>query len=364
MELPIRIMMVLFVALIAAGAIIMFATNTIRSAERDLADLEKHPPDKIIDKGDAGIFVSELVSLAEECYKEHTMQTVERQFCYVLRGNLRTTSSEVISILSGKNIPNQVESFSQGPGSLWIYYKPYDDVVQILTKGVGWTPPAPDCWNMGYQCCDTCQSGPHTEYDSTCTSPQVCCDACQFTPPPGPATTCTGSNFQCCTSCQSGPHPLLDSTCWTGQVCCQTCATTPPPTENLVMIPSNYNPPQNTDITIQVKVQNVNALYAIAFAITYDETYLNYKSGSFTDGPALTCIGMAITEEPGRLRGLACVDLATPNGFTGTDTLLTLTFTTTSQTGPTTLNFEGTEASDPGSNIITLSQNNPTITTT
>jgi len=37
--------------------------------------------------------------------------------------------------------------------------------------------PTPTCQNQGYQCCSSCQSGPHTQYDYTCTG-QVCCDTC------------------------------------------------------------------------------------------------------------------------------------------------------------------------------------------
>lgn len=33
------------------------------------------------------------------------------------------------------------------------------------------------CQNQGYYCCESCQSGPHPEYDSDC-SPLVCCEVC------------------------------------------------------------------------------------------------------------------------------------------------------------------------------------------
>jgi len=42
------------------------------------------------------------------------------------------------------------------------------------------TGPTPTCQNQDYECCDSCQSGPHPEYNSNCGS-QVCCETCQGT---------------------------------------------------------------------------------------------------------------------------------------------------------------------------------------
>jgi len=44
------------------------------------------------------------------------------------------------------------------------------------------TGPTPTCQNQNYDCCDSCQSGAHTEYDSDCSS-QVCCETCTIEEP-------------------------------------------------------------------------------------------------------------------------------------------------------------------------------------
>ena len=41
----------------------------------------------------------------------------------------------------------------------------------------GLLPPNPRCINMGYYCCEACESGPQPEYDNYCPN-NVCCDAC------------------------------------------------------------------------------------------------------------------------------------------------------------------------------------------
>ena len=60
--------------------------------------------------------------------------------------------------------PGVLFMFGQMEGKVW----PYPD-----------GQPQPTCQNQGYQCCDSCLSGPHPEIDADCSS-QVCCDECEM----------------------------------------------------------------------------------------------------------------------------------------------------------------------------------------
>ena len=120
----------------------------------------------------------------------------------------------------------------------------------------------PTCQSLGYQCCNSCQSGSHSEYNGNCPG-QVCCEVCTpgaIIPPtcsdsgtccpagwicdggsgenlpgcsnvcciggtcvPAPAASvCQNEGYKCCASCKLEPQPEYDESCASG-VCCAIC---------------------------------------------------------------------------------------------------------------------------------------------
>jgi hypothetical protein len=121
MELPIRVMIVLFVALVVASVIILFARNTIDDARRQMLQISKEQPEKIVDKGTGLVSVAEIVYLAQSCYENKKGQTISEELCYLVHGNIQTAGLD--AKLTEAKVPHQIDSFSDS--SLFIYYNPY-----------------------------------------------------------------------------------------------------------------------------------------------------------------------------------------------------------------------------------------------
>jgi len=90
MDLPIRIMITLFVALVVGSTIIVFSQQMISKSRDDIdknrpgVDLIEDEEEKIIELNDVDTF--QIVDLMTECYNRHHSQTFEREICFVVIG--------------------------------------------------------------------------------------------------------------------------------------------------------------------------------------------------------------------------------------------------------------------------------------
>jgi hypothetical protein len=133
MELPIRIIIVLFVTLVVAGALLMLARNVIDNAQLQLRDFGEVEPEKIIDKGGADVHSSEIVYLAFECYNRGQESQLKDNLCFVVTGNIIAQRPEMES-KGLDTLPNYDSNLVEdvyGAGSLGIYYNPLVDTVEI-----------------------------------------------------------------------------------------------------------------------------------------------------------------------------------------------------------------------------------------
>ena len=161
---------------------------------------------------------------------------------------------------SASTWPNNVHTLNQSDYGSWeIGAFVYADVP------IPDPDPASTCEAEGYQCCASCQSGSHPEYNGDCLG-QVCCEVCSLPPetcasesgiccaplqicqdglseslsscsnicciggtcayPASP--TCQSKEYQCCASCLSGPHLEYSSDCSGEEKCCEVCYVKPP----------------------------------------------------------------------------------------------------------------------------------------
>lgn len=103
MELPIKIMLTLFVALVVAGLAIFLARTTVDSAKNQMMNLQKElPPEKLIDKGSSAVTTSEVVYLAEECYRMGLQDVFDKtEICFLVLGPVAASRQDVVLRLSG-----------------------------------------------------------------------------------------------------------------------------------------------------------------------------------------------------------------------------------------------------------------------
>jgi len=105
-----------------------------------------------------------------------------------------------------------------------------------------------DCSDLGGSCCSagqTCDEGSFVGSDDC---GNLCCvDGLCHTPVP----TCQNQDHSCCDECQSGPHTGYDSDC-PGQVCCEECVPAPLDCTGLVMLMHMDNDPTYGESTTHV----------------------------------------------------------------------------------------------------------------
>lgn len=96
MEMPIRIIITLFVAVVVGLAIISFADKVILDAKQDLEgfnDDEVEDEDKIIDVTE--VSSNSVAALASDCFEKNSAKSIESEMCYVLLGDVKATESGI-----------------------------------------------------------------------------------------------------------------------------------------------------------------------------------------------------------------------------------------------------------------------------
>jgi hypothetical protein len=133
MELPIRIIVVLFVTLVVASLMVMLARNILDSSRIKLGEFGQVEPDKIIDKGGQDVHSSEMVYLAFECYNRGKEFQIKDNLCFVVTGNIVAQKFQMESA-GLDDIPNYDPSLIEdimGADTAGIYYNAVKDTVEI-----------------------------------------------------------------------------------------------------------------------------------------------------------------------------------------------------------------------------------------
>jgi len=131
MEMPIRIMITLFVALIVGSTIIVFSKQMIESSRQKIentqfTDDDVTEEDKIISVStlDSG----QIVDLMEECHRRYYSETFEKELCFVVMSQDPSPTWYWADIENSFNATNTVPelhpSVSEGDYAFSIYFDP------------------------------------------------------------------------------------------------------------------------------------------------------------------------------------------------------------------------------------------------
>lgn len=134
MELPIQIMIVLFVTVLVASVVIMFSTDMIRDAKNKMKEpwIKERTEDKIIEVEtitDKGIEI-----LIEECYEKNKQEALSKTLCFVVHGQTNAVTiltPNAATIVSGVKEDITVQTFDIGGKTLYVYYNPAGNQVEI-----------------------------------------------------------------------------------------------------------------------------------------------------------------------------------------------------------------------------------------
>lgn len=85
MELPINAIIILFVAIITAYAVIQFSSDTVEKADREITDLAKKNSQKFVLELSTTGLEKQLAYLALECYKKGLNTVMDSPTCYVVK---------------------------------------------------------------------------------------------------------------------------------------------------------------------------------------------------------------------------------------------------------------------------------------
>lgn len=144
MDMPIRIMVTLFVALVVGSTIIIFSKQMIDDARRDLNENRPGLIDKEIDDEQKIINLntidnSALIDLMEECYNRHHVETFEKELCFAVMCKDPAPSWQWLNIKDYfDNSPDFYGNVSISPDvadgdyALSIYFDPYGASETIL----------------------------------------------------------------------------------------------------------------------------------------------------------------------------------------------------------------------------------------
>ena len=96
MEMPIRVIITLFVAVVVAIIIVQFAGESVDDAKMRLnsfGDDEMPEDDKIMEMKE--VSSHQVAILVDECYKKHSNVDIEDVLCYVLLGEMKASASGI-----------------------------------------------------------------------------------------------------------------------------------------------------------------------------------------------------------------------------------------------------------------------------
>ena len=96
MEMPIRIIVALFVAIIVALAIVKFTSDSINDSKQKLKDFgvkEEVDEEKIMELDEVSSY--QIGIMAKECHTKNSNVNLESELCFVLLGNVNANNNAI-----------------------------------------------------------------------------------------------------------------------------------------------------------------------------------------------------------------------------------------------------------------------------
>jgi hypothetical protein len=135
MEMPIRIMITLFVAIVVGSTIIVFSKQMIDQSKEDLnKNRPGYNPDAVEEQKIISLVkvdTAQLTALIQECYNKNHGKTFERELCFVVTGKTADwrwadveTHVQATDMDAGVNITDDLADESYAVN---IYFDPYGD---------------------------------------------------------------------------------------------------------------------------------------------------------------------------------------------------------------------------------------------
>ena len=136
MEMPISVMIVLFVALAVGMLVLQLSNQILGRGEEQIRQFEvgcEEGVDFFIET--AAITNTQVVNLAKICYYDHLGKYDETTICYILHGNLEASQSEIENASElvddqGVRITDEVD-FSNAGKTLYISFDELNQKVDI-----------------------------------------------------------------------------------------------------------------------------------------------------------------------------------------------------------------------------------------
>ena len=131
MEMPINVMVVLFVALAVAGGVLMFSSDIFTSSRQSLHNVVPREDDqRIVDIEGGEINSGTVAYLVDQCWSDKEFGgTPDRELCFIVHGSKVTAASAEVAAASeiAKTDSTKLKwsvASPQSLNSLAIYYDP------------------------------------------------------------------------------------------------------------------------------------------------------------------------------------------------------------------------------------------------
>jgi hypothetical protein len=132
MEMPIQVIIVLFLALVVGGAILAFSQSSLNNAQQTLNDQWKNDPankDQVVEVATATD--ATILNLAKECVKRNA-GSVEEQLCFALFATQYQVNWNLINNAElGQGFNLSVQMQNPNANALRITYDPFTNHVDV-----------------------------------------------------------------------------------------------------------------------------------------------------------------------------------------------------------------------------------------
>jgi len=118
MDLPIKIVITLFVAVVVGGAIILFAERTLTKGEQNLQTLGQTPEGVTIVQLPVTSTAADVQKLAAAC-RRMSMGSIDKQQCFVARGGI--PGAAALNTLNGAPAEDFTISVTALPGATALF---------------------------------------------------------------------------------------------------------------------------------------------------------------------------------------------------------------------------------------------------
>jgi hypothetical protein len=131
MDMPIRIIITLFVAVVVALGVITFSQKMISNSKTKMYtfDNEEIEEERMIEVNT--VSNTQIATLAQSCYLENSNKELEKKICFVILGDVEASESGVLSSIKNVDEDNFEVDLSDAKNAVKIKYNPITDKVLV-----------------------------------------------------------------------------------------------------------------------------------------------------------------------------------------------------------------------------------------